>query len=101
MDAPCKRQRCEQRLISAWAAELRAGFAATQRVHNNSLWILSNPHCASHALARIAWPTKVFPSDHMAPGTRSLSASTDSNALTTQSQSASEITRAGSSLIVR
>jgi hypothetical protein len=23
-----------------------------------------------HALARIAWPTRVFPNDHMAPGTR-------------------------------
>ncbi len=27
-----------------------------------------------HALARIAWPTKDFPSDQIAPGTRSLSA---------------------------
>ena len=32
-----------------------------------------------YALARTAWPTKAFPNDHIAPGTRSLSAITLSN----------------------
>ncbi len=55
---------------------------------------------ATYAVARIAWPINVLPSDHMAPGTRSLAARTEANALTIQSQSASEMTNAGRSLIV-
>ena len=48
----------------------------------------------------IAWPTRFFPSDQIAPGTRWLSAMTDSKLFKIQSQSESEITSAGKSLIV-
>jgi hypothetical protein len=51
-------------------------------------------------LARTAWPTKAFPSDHTAPGTRWLSEITESNAFKIQSQSSSEMMRGGRSLIV-
>ena len=54
----------------------------------------------NYAGVLIAWPINVLPSDHMAPGTRSLPARTDANPLTIQSQSASERTNAGNSLIV-
>jgi len=56
--------------------------------------------CNNYVFACIAWPTKFFPSDHIAPGTRWLSAMTDSKLLKIQSQSESEITSAGKSLIV-
>jgi hypothetical protein len=35
-----------------------------------------------YALARMAWPTRAFPNDHIAPGTRSPSAITLSNEFT-------------------
>ena len=53
-----------------------------------------------YALARSAFPTRALPNDQTAPGTRSLSARTAANAFRIVSQSASEMTREGSSLIV-
>src|SRR5215831_8532296 len=41
MDTACRRQRCEQWLISAWAAGLPTGFAASRRVHRNSLRMIN------------------------------------------------------------
>ena len=54
----------------------------------------------AQALARMVRPTNAFPSDQIAPGTRSLSAITESNALTIHSQSALDITSEGKSFIV-
>src|SRR5262249_23266538 len=62
--------------------------------------MMERPVSRVYALARSAFATKALPNDHTAPGTRSLSARTAANAFRMALQSASEMTREGSSLIV-